>query len=33
MIIQSLTGDEDNIYVGPEEKILPEAQGQRLHFF
>ena len=30
-IIQLLTGDEDNMwYVGPEDKMLPEAEGNIL---
>ena len=32
-IIQLLTGDEGNIwYVGPEDKMLPEAEGRGQHF-
>ena len=32
-IIQLLTGDEGNIwYVGPEDKMLPEAEGRGKHF-
>ena len=32
-IIQLLTGDEGNIwYVGPEDKILPEAEGRGQYF-
>ena len=30
---QLLTGDEGNIwYVGPEDKMLPEAEGRGQHF-
>ena len=33
-IIQLLTGDGGNIwYVGPEDKMLPEAEGRGQHFF
>ena len=32
-IIQLLTGNEGNIwYVGPEDKMLPEAEGRGQHF-
>ena len=32
-IIQLLTGDEGNIwYAGPEDKMLPEAEGRGQHF-
>ena len=31
--IQLLTGDEGNIwYVGPENKMLPEAEGRGQHY-
>ena len=33
IIIQLLTGDEGNIwYVGPINKMLPEAEGREQHF-